>query len=154
MSFSSLAMSDGVVGGTGVEDWPALLRFLLPCPELLIVSDPGLLGGDSLTVGPMAGAEVGIALDAKPAAVMLLKCPLPTVGPCIIDATGATVTGGGGVWWFPLATPRFDVVTTLVLLEDKLVTTDDTGNGTCWPCWLFAVLPRFVFRVFSCLSVD
>lgn len=127
MSFSSLAMCDAVVDGIGVEDCPALLRFLLLCPELLIDSEPGLLGGDSLTVGPMADADVGIVVD--PLAVTLLKCPVPSVGPCIIDATGATVTEGGGVWWFPLATPRFDVVTTLVLLEDKLVTTDDTGNG-------------------------
>lgn len=64
MSFSSLvllAMAVGVlleVEGVGVvEAAPALFRFLLTGPELLILSDPGLLGGESLTVGPMLAAD-------------------------------------------------------------------------------------------------
>lgn len=59
------------VGVTGAAA-PALLRFLLPGPVLLILSEPGLLGGESLTTGPMA------ALEPEPT---LLKWPVPRVGP-------------------------------------------------------------------------
>jgi len=55
----------------GVDAAPFLLRF----PALLLIlSEPGLLGGDSLTVGTMMFAEV--------VPVMLLKCPIAAnVGP-------------------------------------------------------------------------
>lgn len=49
--------------GVGVVD-AALALFLLrlPGPLLLILSEPGLLGGDSLTVGPIALTEPEVML--------------------------------------------------------------------------------------------
>jgi len=66
----ALARAVGVVDadGMGVDAAVFLFRLLV---VLLILSDPGLLGGDSLTVGPIMFTE--------PALLMLLKCP--TVGP-------------------------------------------------------------------------
>lgn len=62
----AVARAVGVVDadGMGVEAAVFLFRLLVP---LLILSDPGLLGGDSLTVGPIMLAE--------PVLLMLLKCP-------------------------------------------------------------------------------
>lgn len=146
-------MSVGVLDAEGVgvvEAALALFLFLLPGPLLLILSEPGLLGGDSLTVGPIVFVEL------EP---ILLKCPLLSVGPWIIDGTGATVTAGGGVWWLLLA-PLLDVVTTALLDTD--VTTDEAvGWDCCCVCgctcgnagWLFDD-PRFGLRGFSCLSDD
>lgn len=49
--------------GVGVVDAAlALFLFLLPGPLLLMLSDPGLLGGDSFTVGPMMFAEPELTL--------------------------------------------------------------------------------------------
>lgn len=50
--------------GMGVDAAVFLFRLLV---VLLILSDPGLLGGDSLTVGPI--------MFVGPAPLMLLKCP-------------------------------------------------------------------------------
>lgn len=69
----ALARAVGVVDadGTGVD--AAVFLFRLPV-LLLILSDPGLLGGDSLTVGPI--------MLKGPAPLMLLKCPaVATAGP-------------------------------------------------------------------------
>lgn len=62
----ALARMVGVVDtdGMGVDAAVFLFRLLV---VLLILSDPGLLGGDSLTVGPI--------MFAGPAPLMLLKCP-------------------------------------------------------------------------------
>lgn len=49
-------VSVGVLDAEGVgvvEAALALFLFRLPGPLLLILSEPGLLGGDSLTVGPI-----------------------------------------------------------------------------------------------------
>lgn len=80
----------GVVDADGM-DTAVVFNFLfrLPGPLLLILSEPGLLGGDSLTV---AGPIVFTRPVASP-----LKCPPLCVGPCIIDGTGAIVIAGGGV---------------------------------------------------------
>lgn len=60
-SFSSFGfVSVGVVDAEGVGVVEAALvpfLFLLPGPLLLILSEPGLLGGDSLTVGPIVFAD-------------------------------------------------------------------------------------------------
>lgn len=130
--------------GIGVDTAAFLLRLLV---VLLILSDPGLLGGDSLTVGPIMFAE--------PAPLMLLKCPMVAdVGPWMIDVTdvtGVTVTAGGGVWWLFLA-PLLDVATTAVL--DTEVTTDEAVVCDCGSdAWLLDE-PRFGLRDFSCLSDD
>lgn len=117
---------------------------------LLILSEPGLLGGDSLTVGPI-----------EPTEPILLKWPPVTnEGPCIIDGTGATDTDGGGVWWLFLP-PRLEVVTTALLETDVAI--DDIGSCDCgWDAgcdcdcanagWLLDD-PRFGLRTLS-LSVD
>jgi len=134
----ALARAVGVVDadGMGVDAAVFLFRLLV---VLLILSDPGLLGGDSLTVGPIMFTE--------PALLMLLKCP--TVGPWIIDGTEATVAAGGGVWWLFLA-PLLDVVPTAVL--DTEVTIDGiVCDGS--DDWLLDE-PRFGLRGFSCLSDD
>lgn len=62
----AVARAVGVVDveGMGVEAAVFLFRFPV---LLLILSDPGLLGGDSLTVGPIMFTE--------PVLLMLLKCP-------------------------------------------------------------------------------
>lgn len=66
ISFSSLGcVSVGVLDAEGVgvvEAALALFLFLLPGPLLLILSEPGLLGGDSLTVGPITFAEPELTL--------------------------------------------------------------------------------------------
>lgn len=127
--------------GIGVDAAAFLFRLLV---LLLILSDPGLLGGDSLTVGPI--------MFAGPVPLTLLKCPRVAVGPWIIDGTevtGATVTAGGGVWWLFLA-PLLDVATTAVL--DTEVTTDEVCDCGSDP-WLLDE-PRFGLRDFSCLSDD
>lgn len=61
-----VARAVGVVDaeGMGVDTVDFLFRLLV---LLLILSDPGLLGGDSLTVGPIMFKE--------PGPLMLLKCP-------------------------------------------------------------------------------
>lgn len=142
-----LARAVGVVDADGVgvtgAAAPALFRFLRPGPVLLILSEPGLLGGESLTTGPMALPE------PEPT---LLKWPVPSVGPWIIVGTGATVTAGGGVWRVVLL-PRFDVVTTALLDTDEA--TDETGSaGGAVTGWLLEVEPRFGLRVLSGFSVD
>jgi len=65
-SFIVVVKAVGVVDaeGIGVDTVVFLFRLLV---VLLILSDPGLLGGDSLTVGPIMFTE--------PAPLMLLKCP-------------------------------------------------------------------------------
>ena len=151
-SFSSLvlfACGCGVLGadGAGVigAAAPALFLFLLPGPMLLMLSEPGLLGGESLTTGPMVPLP-----EPEPT---LLKWPVPSVGPWIIDGTGATVIDGdGGGVRRVLRLPRFDVVTT-ALLDTEVPT--DTGN-IIGPVagWLLDVEPRFGFRSFSAFSVD
>lgn len=133
----------GVVEADGV-DTAVVFNFLfrLPGPLLLILSEPGLLGGDSLT---MAGPIVFIWPIPTP-----LKCPPADVGPCIIDDTGATVIAGGGVWWLFLP-PLLDVVITVPL--GTAVTTDEAVVCDC--CndgWVLE--PRFGLRTFSCLSDD
>lgn len=76
MLFSSFIVvrAVGVVDadGIGVDAAAFLFRLLV---LLLILSDPGLLGGDSLTVGPI--------MFAGPAPLLtLLKCPrVAVVGP-------------------------------------------------------------------------
>lgn len=66
ISFSSFGfVRVGVLDAEGVgviEAALALFRFFLPGPLLLILSEPGLLGGDSLTVGPMLFADPELML--------------------------------------------------------------------------------------------
>lgn len=80
-----------MVDADGVDAVPPLVAFFfrLLVPLLLILSDPGLLGGDSLTIAvPRTFTAPG----------PIPKCPPPDVGPWIIDGTtGATVAAGGGV---------------------------------------------------------
>lgn len=146
-SFSSFVLFPKFVGvvdtdGVGVTEPPTLFLFLLPGPVLLILSELGLLGGESLTTGPI----VFVVPE-----VTLLKWPVPKMGPWIIDGIGATVTDGGdGIGWLFLP-PRFDVVTTPLFEADE--PTVDTGNGGIGNGWLFDE-PRFVFLVLSCFSVD
>lgn len=107
-----------------LEVAPALFRFLRPGPELLILSEPGLLGGESFTVGPMV-----------PPAPTLLKCPVPWVGPWIMEDTGGAGPVDGGGLDRLLLLPRFDVVTTLLLCV-WLSTADAggvAGTGAAWP---------------------
>lgn len=151
ISFSSFVWLAGVgvfdADGVGVvEEVPGPFRFLLPGPLLLILSEPGLLGGESLTVGPI------VPLEPVPT---LLKWPVPSVGPCIIEDDGATAVDGGGVWWLFLLL-RFAVVTTVIL--DKGDTEEDSGGRAITGdvaviVWLF-VEPRFGLRNFSCFSDD
>lgn len=68
-----LARVVGVVDADGVDIAVAAFLFRFAGPLLLILSDPGLLGGDSLTVG-------GPIVFMEPIP-MLLKCPLPDAGP-------------------------------------------------------------------------
>lgn len=57
--------------GVGVDAVPFLFRFPVP---LLMLSEPGLLGGDSFTVG--------IIVLTGTVPLTLLKCPMPAdVGP-------------------------------------------------------------------------
>lgn len=74
MLFSSFmaVRAVGVVDadGIGVDAAAFLFRLLV---LLLMLSDPGLLGGDSLTVGPI--------MFGGPVPLTLLKCPMVAVGP-------------------------------------------------------------------------
>lgn len=79
MLFSSfimaLARAVGVVDADGMGVDAAVFLFRLPV-LLLILSDPGLLGGDSLTIGPI------IFTEPTPPPPMLLKWPtVADVGP-------------------------------------------------------------------------
>lgn len=66
----ALAIAVGVVDADGMGVDAAAFLFRLPV-LLLILSDPGLLGGDSLTVGPMMFTEP----RPPPPPPMLLKWP-------------------------------------------------------------------------------
>lgn len=72
-SFTAAVARVGVADadGVGVDTAVFLFRFAM---LLLILSEPGLLGGDSLTVGTM------VLIGTVP--LMLLKCPMvDDVGP-------------------------------------------------------------------------